>query len=133
MLSGPPVRDTGAGEALTVTATPLAGGHELAITVAGETLALPLSAEGERAARGQDSGEVRAPLAGQVIRILDAGSSVEEGDVVAVIESMKMHWEIRAPADGTLADIGAKAGDAVAAGALLLRVELREDTGRESA
>ncbi len=122
VLSGPPVRDAGAGEALTVTATPLTGGRELAVTVAGETLALPLSAEGERAARGQDSGEVQAPLAGQVIRILDPGSSVEEGDVVAVIESMKMHWEIRAPVGGTLADIGAKAGDAVAAGALLLRI-----------
>ena len=132
VLSGLPVRDTGAGEALTVTATPLTGGHELAVSVAGETLALPLSAEGEGIGRGQDSGEVRAPLAGQVIRILDAGSSVEEGDVVAVIESMKMHWEIRAPAGGALAEIGAKAGDAVAAGALLLRVELREDTGRES-
>ena len=122
LLSGPPVRDAGAGESLTVTATPLAGGRELAVTVAGETLVLPVSAEGERAARGQDSGEVRAPLAGQVIRILDAGSSVEEGDVVAVIESMKMHWEIRAPVGGTLADVGAKAGDAVAAGALLLRI-----------
>ncbi len=132
VLSGAPVRDAGAGEALTVAATPLAGGRELAVTVAGETLALPLSGEGEKAARGQDSGEVRAPLAGQVIRILDAGSTVEEGDVVAVIESMKMHWEIRAPVRGTLADIGAKAGDAVAAGTLLLRVELREGTRRES-
>ena len=122
VLSGPPVRDAGAGEALTVTATPLAGGRELAITVAGETLALPLSAEGEGAARGQDSGEVRAPLAGQIIRILDAGSSVEEGDVVAVIESMKMHWEIRAPVGGTLEGAAVERGQAVAAGALLLRV-----------
>lgn len=122
VLSGPPVHDAGAGEVLSVTATPLVGGRELAVTVAGETLTLPLSAEGERVARRQDSGEVRAPLAGQVVRILDAGSCVGEGDVVAVIESMKMHWEIRAPARGTLADIGAKAGDAVAAGALLLRI-----------
>ena len=122
VLSGPPVRDAGAGETLTVTATPLAGGRELAVTVAGETLALPLSAEGERVARGQDSGEVRAPLAGQVIRILEAGSSVEEGDVVAVIESMKMHWEIRAPASGALEGVAVERGQAVAAGALLLRV-----------
>ena len=122
VLSGPPVRDAGAGETLTVTATPLAGGRELAVTVAGETLALPLSAEGERIARGQDSGEVRAPLAGQVIRILEEGGSVEEGDVVAVIESMKMHWEIRAPAGGALEGVAVERGQAVAAGALLLRV-----------
>lgn len=122
MLSGAPVRDAGAGEALTVTATPLAGGRELAVTVAGETLALPLSAEGEGLRRGHDSGEVRAPLAGQVIRILEGGSSVEEGDVVAVIESMKMHWEIRAPAGGALEGVAVERGQAVAAGALLLRV-----------
>lgn len=122
VLSGPPVRDAGAGEALTVTATPLPGGRELAVTVAGETLALPLSAEGEGVARGQDSGDVRAPLAGQVIRILEGGSSVGEGDVVAVIESMKMHWEIRAPASGALEGVAVERGQAVAAGALLLRV-----------
>ena len=122
VLSGPPVRDAGAGETLTVTATPLAGGRELAVTVAGETLALPLSAEGERIARGQDSGEVRAPLAGQVIRILEEGGSVEEGDVVAVIESMKMHWEIRAPASGALEGVAVERGQAVAAGAVLFRI-----------
>lgn len=122
VLSGPAVRDAGAGEALTVTATPLAGGRELAVTVAGETLALPLSAEREGVARDQDSGEVRAPLAGQVIRILEGGSSVAEGDVVAVIESMKMHWEIRAPVGGTVAEIAAGPADAVAAGAPLFRI-----------
>lgn len=122
VLSGRSVRDSGAGDELRVTATPLAGGRELAVTVEAETLILPLSGEGEEVSRRRDSGEVRAPLAGQVIRILDAGSSVEEGDVVAVIESMKMHWEIRAPAAGTLGDVGAETGQAVAAGALLLRV-----------
>ena len=122
VLSGPVVQATGAGETLTVTATPLAGGRDLAVTVAGETLALPLAGDRGTAARGQDSGEVRAPLAGQIVQLRDAGSSVGEGDVVAVIESMKMHWEIRAPVGGTLADVGAKAGDAVAAGTVLLRV-----------
>ena len=122
VLSGPPVQEAGAGEALAVTVTTLAGGRELAVTVNGETLALPLSGEGEKAAARGDSGEVRAPLAGQVIRILDAGSSVEEGDVVAVIESMKMHWEIRAPVGGTVRDLAATTEDAVAAGALLFRV-----------
>ena len=122
LLSGPPVRETGAGGALAVTATPLAGARELAVTVDGETLLLPLSGEGEKAAVQSDSGEVRAPLAGQVIRILDAGSSVEEGDVVAVIESMKMHWEIRSPSSGTLEEVRPALGQAVAAGTPLLRI-----------
>ena len=120
VLSGPPVEAAGAGEGLTVTATLLPGGRELAVTVGGETLTLPLAGEGEKATVQDGSGEVRAPLAGQVIQILDTGSPVEEGEVVAVIESMKMHWEIRAPVAGVLAEVEAGPGDAVAAGAVLL-------------
>ena len=122
VLSGSPVRDAAAGEALTVTATPLAAGRELAVTVAGETLTLPLSAEGEKATIQDDSGEIRAPLAGQVIRVLDAGTRVEKGDVVAVIESMKMHWEIRSPVAGVVNDPHVTVGEANAAGVLLLYV-----------
>ena len=122
LLSGGAVRDTGAPEPLRATATPLPGGREVAVTVAGETLILELSGGGEKASIASQEGEVRAPLAGQVIRILDAGSSVEEGDVVGVIESMKMHWEIRAPSGGVLADCDAGPGDAVAAGVVLFRV-----------
>ena len=121
-LSDFPVGDAGAVGALTVTATPLAGGRELAVTVAGETLTLPLSAEGEKATIRDDSGEIRAPLAGQVIRILDAGTRVEKGDVVAVIESMKMHWEIRAPVAGALENVAVERGQAVAANARLFRI-----------
>ena len=122
VLSGPVVQETGAGEVLTVTATPLAGAGELAVTVDGETLTLPLSGEGEKATIHDDSGEIRAPLAGQVIRILDAGTRVEKGDVVAVIESMKMHWEIRSPVAGVVTDPYVAAGETNAAGVPLLYV-----------
>lgn len=124
VLSGPVVQETGAGELLTVTATPLAGAGELAVTVDGETLTLPLSGEREKATIRDDSGEIRAPLAGQVIRILDAGTRVEKGDVVAVIASMKMHWEIRSPVAGVVTDPYVTAGEANAAGVLLLCVSV---------
>ena len=122
LLSGGAVRDTGAPEPLRATATPLPGGREVAVTVAGETLILELSGGGEKAGVASREGEVRAPLAGQVIRILDTGSIVEEGDVVAVIESMKMHWEIRAPVGGTLEEVRPALGQAVAASTPLLRI-----------
>ncbi|MYF78029.1 MAG: ATP-grasp domain-containing protein [Acidobacteria bacterium] len=122
LLSGPVVQETGAGKVLTVTATPLAGARALAVTVDGETLTLPLSEEGEKATIQDGSGEIRAPLAGQVIRILDAGTRVEKGDVVAVIESMKMHWEIRSPVAGVVTDPNVTAGEPNAAGVLLLHV-----------
>lgn len=122
VLSGPPVRKSGAGATLALTATTLAGGRELAVTVSGETLRLPLASEREGVTRREESGEVHAPVAGQVTRILGAGSAVEEGNVVAVIESMKMHWEIRAPVGGVLADPTAAPGQAVAAGTRLVRI-----------
>ena len=122
LLSGGAVRDTGAPEPLRATATPLPGGREVAVTVAGETLILELSGGGEKAGVASREGEVRAPLAGVVVSVVDSGSSVAEGEVVAVIESMKMHWEIRAPVGGTLSDVAAGVGDAVAAGALLFRI-----------
>ena len=122
LLSGGVVRDTGAPEPLRATATPLPGGREVAVTVAGETLILELSGGGEKAGVASREGEVRAPLAGVVVSVVDSGSSAAEGEVVAVIESMKMHWEIRAPVGGTLSDVAAGVGDAVAAGALLFRI-----------
>ena len=123
LLSGDAVRETGATEPLRATATPLPGGREVAVTVAGETLILELSGGGEKAGVASQEGEVRAPLAGVVVSVVDSGISVVEGEVVAVIESMKMHWEIRAPVGGAIADVAAGVGDAVAAGSALLRVE----------
>ena len=122
LLSGGAVRDAGVTEPLRATATPLPGGREVAVTVAGETLILELSGGGEKAGVASQEGEVRAPLAGVVVSVVDSGSSVAEGEVVAVIESMKMHWEIRAPVGGAVADATAGVGDAVTAGAVLLRV-----------
>ena len=131
VLSGPPVRDTGAGEALTVTATPLAGGRELAVTVAGRPWRCRSPGKGRdrsRAGLRGGPGPPRRPGHPHPRR-REQRRGGGRGRRDRVHEDA---LEIRAPASGTLADIGAKAGDAVAAGALLLRVELREDTGRES-
>ena len=66
---------------------------------------------------------MRAPLAGRLLRIRDEpGAAVEQGEAVAVIESMKMHWEVRAPAAGRLGPPAAAVGDAVVEGQVLLTV-----------
>ncbi len=93
-----------------------------AVTVSGETLAI----EKRRASvRPGEAGirEVVAPLAGKVLRMPGAsGTPVQDGEVVAVIESMKMEWEVRAPASGNLEAPGVREGDIVAAGAVLTRI-----------
>lgn len=73
---------------------------------------------------------VRAPLAGLVYLspspgappFVAVGARVAAGDVVAVIEAMKVFNEIRAERNGTVAAIEVASGDEVEAGQLLLRI-----------
>ncbi len=74
------------------------------------------------AANSAPAGEpLNAPLAGNIFKIMvDVGETVESGDVVLVMEAMKMETEIRANASGTISAILIKEGDAVAVGDVLL-------------
>ncbi|BDX05659.1 sodium-extruding oxaloacetate decarboxylase subunit alpha [Planctobacterium marinum] len=64
---------------------------------------------------------LNAPLAGNIVRInVAAGQSVNAGDVVLIMEAMKMETEVRAVNTGTIANIMVKEGDAVQAGQPLL-------------
>lgn len=60
---------------------------------------------------------VTAPLPGTVVAIkVTAGQAVKSGDVLAVIEAMKMENEVLAPKDGTVAQVVAAQGAAVKTG-----------------
>lgn len=64
--------------------------------------------------------KVNAPMPGKVLSIkVNAGDTVKKGQVVLLLEAMKMENEIVAPEDGTIASINVAAGDAVDAGAVL--------------
>ncbi|MCQ8877950.1 sodium-extruding oxaloacetate decarboxylase subunit alpha [Pseudoalteromonas shioyasakiensis] len=64
------------------------------------------------------SGEtLNAPLAGNIFKIkVKAGQTVNAGDVVMIMEAMKMETEIRATNSGTIAEILVAEGDSVATG-----------------
>ncbi|AQM20321.1 oxaloacetate decarboxylase subunit alpha [Vibrio anguillarum] len=64
---------------------------------------------------------VPSPLAGNIFKVnVQAGSEVLEGDVLVILEAMKMETEIRAARGGIVQDLHVKEGDAVTVGALLL-------------
>jgi oxaloacetate decarboxylase alpha subunit len=64
---------------------------------------------------------LNAPLAGNIFKVLvSPGSVVQDGDVVIIMEAMKMETEIRAASSGTIASINIKEGDAVTTGDVLL-------------
>ncbi|MBW3666055.1 MAG: ATP-grasp domain-containing protein [Actinobacteria bacterium] len=69
-------------------------------------------------------GSMHAPMPGKVIRVdVEAGDEVAEGQVLVVLEAMKMEHTLRAPHDGTISEIHCSPGDQVEAGAVLVVVE----------
>jgi acetyl/propionyl-CoA carboxylase alpha subunit len=79
----------------------------------------------ERSARGADlGGDLRAPMPGRVRRTAaSAGERVSKGQVLLVLEAMKMEHAIRAPRDGVLRAMHVREGDLVEAGVELAEIQ----------
>jgi acetyl-CoA/propionyl-CoA carboxylase biotin carboxyl carrier protein len=74
--------------------------------------------------RGHDGVELTSPLQGTVIRIsAQPGATVTHGQLICVIEAMKMENEIVAHRDGTVTNIAVQPGDSVKIGAVLATIE----------
>jgi oxaloacetate decarboxylase alpha subunit len=65
---------------------------------------------------GDSDGEVvPAPLAGNIFKVnVKPGQKVHQGDVIVILEAMKMETEVRAPCDGTIFKVTVREGDSVA-------------------
>ena len=64
---------------------------------------------------------VKAPMPGNILDVkVAAGASVKAGDVLVILEAMKMENEIVAPQDGTVASINVNKGDTVNSGDVLV-------------
>ena len=64
---------------------------------------------------------VEAPMPGAIIDIaVKCGDDVKEGDVLLILEAMKMENEITAPRAGTVSAVHVQAGDTVEGGAALV-------------
>ncbi|CAI8227780.1 MAG: Methylmalonyl-CoA carboxyltransferase 5S subunit [Marinobacterium sp. xm-d-530] len=87
------------------------GGDITAVAPAAAPAATP-------AAAPAGSGEpVPAPLAGNIWKVqVAAGQAVQEGDVLVILEAMKMETEVRAARAGTVTSVDVKEGDAVQVG-----------------
>lgn len=79
----------------------------------------PAAAPAAPAAAGSVS--VDAPMPGNILDIkVSNGASVKAGDVLLILEAMKMENEIVAPQDGTVASVNVNKGDTVEAGQTLV-------------
>ena len=84
--------------------------------------AAPAPAAAPKAAAGAAGAvAVKAPMPGNILDVkVKAGASVKAGDVLVILEAMKMENEIVAPQDGTVASINVNKGDTVNSGDVLV-------------
>ena len=88
--------------------------------LAGTAAGAPASAEAPVSGSGDPQG---APLAGNIFKILiKQGQNVEEGEVMIILEAMKMETEIRAFRTGTISGISVSVGDSVNVGDCLVTI-----------
>lgn len=86
----------------------------------------PAAARPRKAAGGTGSAWLNAPMPGVVIDVaVKAGDTVTRGQLVAVLDAMKMHNSIKSPRAGTIAEVCVAPGQAVGHGDALVRY--RED------
>ena len=73
-------------------------------------------------------GRVIAPMHGLLLEVLvKPGDEVSKGQTLAVLEAMKMHYEIQAEIDGTVDEVTAVAGKQVAADDVLIEINEKQD------
>ncbi len=96
------------------------GGDITGIKPVGESASAPAATASAPAGDGEPQ---KAPLAGNIFKVLvTPGDMVEEGDVVIILEAMKMETEVQAFKAGTVGSVDVKVGDAVSVGDTLLTI-----------
>jgi biotin carboxyl carrier protein len=85
-----------------------------------KTPAAPVAAPAPVAPAAAGATTITAPMPGTILKVNVAnGQAVKKGDVLMVLEAMKMENEIMAPADGTVSSVNVNAGASVEAGSVL--------------
>ncbi len=110
------------GVAYDVVVEELSAGAAPAPAAAPAPVAAPAPAAAPKASAGVAGAvAVKAPMPGTLIKVnVKPGASVKKGDVLCVLEAMKMENDILAPQDGVVASVEAAQGSSVATDAVLV-------------
>jgi biotin carboxyl carrier protein len=106
-------------------------GNSWKATVEGETFIIEVggaSPKGEKKRRStkkrKKSGVVSSTIPGKIITVeVEVGQDVSEGDVILILEAMKMQNEVVAPVSGTVREVNCQAGSAIEANLPLVVIE----------
>ena len=115
------------GTAYEVLVEEVTGGAPAAAPVIPAPVAAPVPAAAAPAPAPAVSGAggeaIDAPMPGTIVRVeVKPGQKVKSGDVLMILEAMKMENEIMAPKDGTVASVDVTAGTAVESGTRLCSI-----------
>ncbi len=95
-----------------------------AVEASGTAAASPRPKAARKSSAAAATGAVISQMTGRIVRIdVKTGDTVSEGDVLLVVEAMKMENEITAPVSGTVKEIDVSAGARVSEGDTLLVIE----------
>jgi biotin carboxyl carrier protein len=106
-------------------------GNSWKATVEGETFIIEVggaSPKGEKKRRStkkrKKSGVVSSTIPGKIITVeVEVGQDVSEGDVILILEAMKMQNEVVAPVSGTVREVNCQAGSTIEANLPLVVIE----------
>ena len=83
-----------------------------------------VSSAAEPGVRATGGKIIKSPLPGVIVAVkVNAGDKINAGDVVAVLEAMKMENEIQSEYDGTVASVNVSQGDSILEGAVIVTIE----------
>ena len=105
------------------------GEKEKFVFVDGEVFKVkPVQLTGLRKEKRKDEGDLSSPISGKVVSVkVKNGDSVKKGDVLMVIEAMKMEYLIRAPYDGKIKKVFFKEKDLIEIGKQTIELLKKED------
>jgi biotin carboxyl carrier protein len=101
------------------------------VLLSGDLYTVQVEDEREKRLRAQAGGvaaatgefNLKAPMPGLIVDVVVAeGQAVKKGDILIILESMKMQNELKSPIDGTVQRVRAKAGESVEHNQVLLSV-----------
>jgi|SRR5699024_10078573 len=88
-----------------------------------ESEAKPIPEPTAQSTASSEGAEVKAPMAGTILNIkVSKGQNISQGDILMVLEAMKMENEIVAPTDGVIGEIFVSPNDRVESDQVLLKM-----------
>ena len=105
------------------------GEKEKYVFVDGEVFKVkPVQLTGLKKEKRKEEGDLSSPISGKVVSVkVKNGNSVKKGDILMVIEAMKMEYLIRAPYDGKVKKVNFKINDLIEIGQNTLELIKKED------